>query len=384
MPLWQEPILRHPVLIIESDDWAPGPPQHGEQLSRLLKILSSCRDHKGHPAVMTLGVVLSVPDSKGIKKTNLSQYLRLTLADPQFKMLLDVMKQGSIDGVFGLQLHGLDHFWPPSVMKAATRNITIRQWLTKSRFPLTENLPSELQSRWIDASVLPSRSIPAAETRTAAIEEVACFASIFGHTPFAAVPPTFLWNSTVENAWREAGVQVVVTPGWRYESRDANGTLRKSKTRIRNGQKSPSGLMYLVREEYFEPLLGHQAEKGLEALARKTKMRRPTLLETHRFNFVNGGPADNHGIRGLERLLKLALRTYPDILFMSSETLAKKINEKDPDLIEAQMRVKVMVWLRRVYEERHISRLGWLTGFIIPASALIFMGNFFEKRFRNP
>ena len=32
---WREPVLRHPVLIIESDDWGAGPLQQADALTRL-------------------------------------------------------------------------------------------------------------------------------------------------------------------------------------------------------------------------------------------------------------------------------------------------------------------------------------------------------------
>ena len=64
LSLWHEPVIRDPVLIIESDDWGPGPPDHALQLARLIEILTEFRDMSGRRPVMTLGMVLAVPDGR--------------------------------------------------------------------------------------------------------------------------------------------------------------------------------------------------------------------------------------------------------------------------------------------------------------------------------
>src|SRR5512143_1501807 len=55
---WREPVLRSPVLIIESDDWGAGPLQQADALRCIAALLQRVRDRSGRQAVMTLGVVL--------------------------------------------------------------------------------------------------------------------------------------------------------------------------------------------------------------------------------------------------------------------------------------------------------------------------------------
>lgn len=52
---WREPVLRQPVLIVESDDWGAGPLAQADALRRLAASLQRVRDRSGRPAVMTLG-----------------------------------------------------------------------------------------------------------------------------------------------------------------------------------------------------------------------------------------------------------------------------------------------------------------------------------------
>ena len=73
----------------------------------------------------------------------------------------------------------------------------------------------------------------------------------------------------------------------RCEARERDGSMVAKGRSIYNGQINAHGQMYVVRDEYFEPAFGHLAEKGLAALKNKSKLGRPTLLETHRSNFDN-------------------------------------------------------------------------------------------------
>ena len=63
------------------------------------------------------------------------------------------VRDGMARGVFALQLHGLEHFWPPTLM--ASGAAAVAAWLRQPVPATTERLPSHLQSRWVDAGTLP-------------------------------------------------------------------------------------------------------------------------------------------------------------------------------------------------------------------------------------
>lgn len=339
-----------------------------------MTLLASYRDSTGQPAVMTLGVILSAPDTDRIVASSFEHYYRRYLSEAPFDGIRETILKGTAAGVFALQLHGLDHFWPPALLSAARTNSSIMQWLQGEAYPPTEALPSELQSRWIDASVLPSKPLENKEIRKAAFEEVNSFTSTFGRPPSVAVPPTFVWTSAVEHAWHDAGVRTVITPGFRCESRRADGSLQKTLTGIRNGHKSNSGCMYLVRDEYFEPALGHTIERAIQGLRDKTRMGRPTLVEIHRFNFMcEDNKLKELTISELERLLGFVLKEYPNLRFVSLETLARHINENTGELIETDKIKRLPIWLHRICKEKHFKTIGLLTGSFVIATAFDFL-----------
>src|SRR5438034_9331146 len=80
---WREPVLRAPVLILESDDWGYGPLMQAERLDRVAEVLAGFRDASGRQPVATLGVVLGGPDTDRMCANGCRTYHRLTLADPR-------------------------------------------------------------------------------------------------------------------------------------------------------------------------------------------------------------------------------------------------------------------------------------------------------------
>lgn len=367
--LWREPVFKRPVFIIESDDWGPGDESDAQQLDRIAGLLAQFKNRSGRSPMLTLGIVLAIPDTR-LMREDLRNYRRLLLSDDRFASILRAIRRGFNRGVFSPHLHALEHYWPAALMAAAKRDEHTRGWLTQTSVPRTEDLPAPLQSRWIDASVLPSSPLPVDAIKDAVNEETAAFAAIFHQPARVVVPPTFIWDDRVEAAWGAAGVRVIVTPGKRYEGRNCAGAPDRAGPRIYNGSKGAGDLIYVVRDDYFEPALGHRAEQGLQALTRKTGAGRPTLFETHRFNFIGEVAAAEMAIAELERMLKLVLEEFPDVLFMSTLEMADGIRQRGPELIEQSMVRRLHVWLVRLGEIPRFRKLAWLTGIMIPALLL--------------
>jgi hypothetical protein len=369
---WIEPVLRRPVLIVESDDWGPGPPLHGERLARLADTLAQHRDGSGHSALMTLGVVLAVPDGAAMRSDDLQDYRRLELDDPRCDGVLAAMEQGAAKGVFALQLHGMEHYWPPALLRAAQGDASLRAWLEQA-FPAYEELPSPLQSRWVDGAQLPSGALDADSIARAVREETQAFQRIFRFAPRVVVPPTFIWNRTVETAWMAAGIEVIITPGRRYTGRDAAGQPTGVETSLHNGEAAGPMALYLVRDIYFEPLRGHAPAKVLEDAHLRFRLGRPALLETHRSNFIGAEAEFRHSLAQLDNLFGKALRDWPDLRFLSPEALARRYRERPADWCARAWPVRLHVWMRRLAAIPRLRKLAWLSGLALPAALLLWL-----------
>jgi hypothetical protein len=364
---WREPVLRQPVLIIESDDWGAGPLAQADALTRLSALLQRVRDRSGRPAVMTLGVVLEVPDGARMAASNCTEYHALSLADACFDGVRTAMREGIQAGVFVPQLHGQCHYWPAAVLAGAQTDDRVRDWLTASEPALTEALPSHLQSRWVDASTLPSRALTPKAIRQAAVAETASYQAVFGGAPQVAVATTFVWNDAVEEAWAQAGIETIITPGRRATCRNAAGQPACVDATMLSGEHSLAGQSYLVRDVYFEPALGHAPQRLVEGLHARIRQGRACLVETHRFNFLQARDAS---LATLEAGLNAALAACPNLRFTSPLELARAMQIRDPAWIETRLMPRLAAWRARLDEIPRFRRVAQLSGLAFPLAWL--------------
>lgn len=358
LALWREPVLRHPILIIESDDWGAGPVEsQAGALHRLVDLLTRHRDHAGRQPVMTLALVLAVPDGPAIGKDG--QYHRLTLDDPMFAPVRAAIERGRAAGVFAVQLHGLEHYWPAALM--ASDDPKVRAWLEGPAPATTEQLPPHLQSRWVDASVLPSRPLSVEQVAEAVTGEVALFQRVFGEKPRVVVPPTFVWNDVVESAWARQGIEFVVTPGLRSACRNAAGLPDCDSGPLRNAQVGKR-TRYLVRDDYFEPEKGHLADRALTALDQKWAQRRPCLLETHRSNFIRDEQGCGKALDAIQDLLARAIARQPHARFMTTAELGDALRLRVPAWVDNRLGKRLAAWCVRLRHVPGFRRWAKLTG----------------------
>lgn len=363
---WREPVLRFPVVIFESDDWGAGPLDQATALTGLCNLLSRFKDALGHAPVATLGVILATADTRRIRDAGGTAYFSANLLDPLYTPLRDAIEAGVRQGVFALHLHGMEHYWPQSLMQAAGKDTNVLDWLQSDDIPSTESLPSPLQARWSDASILPSRTLDSEALRVAVTEESSLFVACFKTRPRVAVATTFVWTEEVEAAWANAGIDVIITPGTRYTCRDASGKPGCADKRMANGELSKHGQIYLVRDVYFEPALAHRPERLVSDVRARSFLGRPCLVEMHRFNFIGAAEKCDTSLSLLASALEQLHRTFPEIRFMASQELADAIRAKIPALVETKLTRRIHIWLRRIEQIRGFSKLAKISGLAIP------------------
>ncbi|HRP26090.1 hypothetical protein [Thauera sp.] len=359
--LWREPVLTRPVVIIESDDWGPGPESDGAMLQRIAEKLMEFRDRDGHPAVMTLGVVLGRPDGAAILATECRSYRRSTLDEARYMPIVQAMRDGCATGVFALQRHGLEHCWPDSLLSRAREDVDLRRWLADPD-ARSEALPSALQSRWVDTATLPSRPLAARDVEAVVKEEGDAFLRIFGQRPSVAVPNTFVWDDAIEQVWAADGVQCVVTCGRRFDGRDAAGGLMPGSRRILNGEDGKGGVRYVVRDVYFEPIRGHRAEHVWRGVAERTALGRPVLIETHRESFIASADSAQQALAELVRTFQGIVRQYPDVCFLNTAALVDTFRGAGSSLICARFLPRLTCFLSRLLVTPELSRVLKLSG----------------------
>ncbi len=340
--LWRQPVFAEPMLVLESDDWGAGPLAQAQALRDIADTLSRYRDATGRPPMISLALVLAVPDGPAFAADG--AYRRVELDAPMLAPVLAALREGLRRRVFSAQLHGHEHFWPPTL--TTSTDPAVSAWLRQPPPADTERLPSHLQSRWVDASRLPSVPLPAEQIRAAVDEEVAAYRRILGVLPLVVVPPTFVWTREVERAWAAAGVEFVVTPGLRSTCRNAQGLPDGDEGPIVNGDRA-DGLTCLVRTDYFEPARGRDAAYALRALGKAVSEGHPCVLENHRDNFIFDADQAHRSLAELDALCAGALRQHPGLRFLATVELGRILRSRDPQWIVRPWRERLpFVWQR--------------------------------------
>jgi hypothetical protein len=125
-------------------------------------------------------------------------------------------------------------------------------------------------------------------------------------------------------------------------------------------------MSYVVRDDYFEPSLGHTHRRALDALHAKTRLGRPTLLELHRMNFIGDRSMALRTCDEMSRLLETACEQFPDIRFMSTAELAREYRGRS-DLVAAGIGTRIHFLLRRLTTSSRLRKLALASGVAIPA-----------------
>jgi hypothetical protein len=215
--------------------------------------------------------------------------------------------------------------------------------------------------------VLPSRALDATDVRQAVAREAADYAALFGEKPGVAVATTFVWNEAVEAAWAQAGIEAVVTPGRRATCRTADGQPGCVDRKMLDGERSPAGPVYLVRDVYFEPALGHAPERLADGLVARARQGRACLVETHRFNFLQ---APDASLAALDAGLLAALQACPALRFVSPLELARAMRTRDPAWIENRIGPRLAAWRARLDEIPRFRRVARWSGLALPLAWL--------------
>ena len=378
---WREPYVDEPVVILESDDWGPGPPGHADALHRLLQVLATHRDDVGRPAVLTANMVLSVPDGPAIVSGGFRGYARREL-DVDFPELFAAMREGRAAGTFFPQLHGREHLNPEALLRRARNgDVPLRSLLEIPGWSDWEALDSPLQGHFVDGSELPTRTMAADQQRVMVAEGVRLFARAFGESPASAVAPCYLWNDDTEEAWAAAGVRYIQTAGYRCIGRGADGAYIQSPKWIHAGSVNHQGQRYLVRNVMYEPADGHGWEAAWREVRRRFREAQPAVISTHRYNYTRP-ESQEQALRGLGELLDRVCRRYPRVRFAASPEWGRWLERGEladvlthgtwPAPRPASGPRRVAGFLRRLWS-RH-EKLRWLvvgSGLIVPGVLLV-------------
>lgn len=322
---WQEPYFLELPVLIESDDWGPGPDWHAERLQALTSLLAGIHDTTGRSAVLTADMVLSVPDAAGLKQAHPPYYRRRWLHE-EFPVLHAAYRLAYEQGQLVPQLHGVEHCYGEGLQRLAEAGDPRLAALSDDPELLDwEHLDSPLQAHHVDATRLPSQPLDAATQAEQIEAAMQAFVAAFGFRPRSAVAPCYLWDNTTEACWAAAGVRYVQTAGYRCIGRDATGRYQQSPPILRLGDRVQGDLLILVRNCMYEPVDGRGVASCLEDIRNAIAAAAPIVISCHRYNFTRTLAEHQSSLLGLKDILITLQGWVPNLRFLSSPELGDAI-----------------------------------------------------------
>ena len=312
--------------------------ESAEDLETLFALLRSIRDSRGNSAVITANFAMANPDfdkidpEKGIyhNESFLETYQRYGHRENNLQMIRDAYQEG----IFVPQLHCREHLNVHRWMRdlAAKKEDTL--WAFREKMVgIGKSFNAENQFAYMDAFNYdtPDECQALAEILEEAQNQ---FAEIFGFKSETFVASCFVWGAPLEKTMKALSIQGIQCAEWQLAPTGGEGTLGIRRKLHYTGQRSRGGQLISVRNCSYEPAYYHNPEACAKACFKEVSYafahRKPAIINSHRFNYMDtiqpGNAAKNR--EGLQNLLEMVLQAYPDVQFISSAEMHRRMREK--------------------------------------------------------
>lgn len=309
-----------------------------QDLELLFDLLKSFKDKHGNSPIITANCMVTNPDFKKIREDNFERYHYELISEtfksyPNHANSLSLWKKGSEEGVFYPQCHGREHVNVSLLMDALQRKDE------DVLFGFNNKMPGCISKGGLRAgnvyveAMKANSSSDKKEKLEIFKEALDIFKDTFGYKSYTLTPPNYVWSPDYNSEVLKKGVKFI--QGIRKYIEPVDGQKNKHH-RVYLGMKSEGGPQFLVRNVTFEPsIYSATEEKNIDKCLREIKiafdMKKPAIISSHRINYVGYLVTENRdkSLVMLRKIIKSALKKWPDIEFMTSEQLGKLMEIKE-------------------------------------------------------
>lgn len=296
-----------------------------EDVEALFNVLMKYKDSRGcHPAI-TANMLMGNPDFEKIKKANYSEYFYEPIKETYNRYygdakVLEVMRQGILDGVFMPQSHGREHFnvcdWLNALQMGDNDVLIAFQYGMCGIAPLSH--PEQGNNMMVALRARNDTHQTFIETSVS--DGLKMFEKTFGFSSQTFVAPCYAWNSEIEQVLSQNGVGLI------QAARSSKPVYHSGRHYYYSGQHNGYGQVYSVRNCAFEPATiasTNDISRLLKQIDDRFVHEKIVVISTHRINYVGGLSEENrrNTLSKLDLLLEGLLKKYPDIEFLSSDQL---------------------------------------------------------------
>jgi hypothetical protein len=304
-------------------------------LEMLFDLISGFRDSKGDFPVINTVNIMGNPDFAKIKNNGFSQYywqpLHLTYREYSYDSdrMEEKWREGQLKHYVYPTFHGREHLHINRWMKGLQFGFPVTALAFNERITgIHPELAGE-KRREYQASFDAECQDDIALMRTTIVEGLDAFEAFFGRRSRYFVPANGYFPPQLLPILKKNGIDYVCSPKiGKYPT--GLGNYRRYFRYL--GKKTTEGIHYITRNAAFEPSNTVHGEdwvnKCMLQIRNAFAMKKPAVVGMHRVNFVGGiDEANRHnGLVQLKALLSKILSTWPEVEFLTTESLGDLIS----------------------------------------------------------
>ncbi len=351
------------IIVIESDDWgairmpsrevydqfmAKGVPanthyfakndclESNSDLELLFEVLSSNKDKKGQPAVITANAVVANPDFEKIAASNRKEYHYELITDtydayPNHDRVFDLWKKEGIgQNMLYPQFHGREHINVASWMKVIDSASPIENFAFENKTLLGMRIPNEKPFGFNYMAAFEYFD----KEQQLQIEEITAdglqiFEKLFGFKSKSFIASCGIQGTHIDSVLAANGVEFNQN-GHQFRPDGKGGVKADQKFW---GDTNEFNQTYWRRNATFEPSRAPHEDWVTKCMAEidvAFRWGKPAVINSHRVNYSSGIFEENrdNSLRLLDALLKAIIKKWPEVEFMNSQQLGELVSSK--------------------------------------------------------
>lgn len=313
-----------------------------EDLEALLEVLTSVKDVHGNYAVITPFAVPCNIDFEKIIQYDFQEYfyelLPLTfdkLASNQpkaYEGAWALQKQGIEAGIYKPQFHGREHLnlkvFREKLQSKDSRFITALKYRSFPKLGYS-GYPSISQMAAFDFWRFEENE----SFHEIITDGLNAFEQVYGYRSTHFNPPGGRENPIIHKTLFDSGIKYLDTP---LIKREHKGEGKYKRVINYTGKSNEFNQKFFVRNVVFEPTTVSSIDwvgYAFSQIAAAFCMRKPAIISSHRVNFCGHIDSQNRkkGLKDLKILLKKVANKWPEVEFLSADSLGNIVSKIKPN-----------------------------------------------------
>lgn len=303
-----------------------------EDLEALFTVLTSVKDKNGNSAKITAVSLVANPDFDKIRNNGFTKYeyepFTKTLERYEVSESFKLWKEGYSSGIFVPEFHGREH------LNISTWMRSLQEGDKEAQLAFDHGIWGYQRKKgtgFQGAYYLQLKEDLALQ-KLVLSDGLHLFEKLHGRKARFFVPPNGFLNNQLERVANDSSIQYISTP--KFQKEPLGGGKSKSNFRYL-GKNNRFGQIYITRNAFFEPSGSSKddVDRCLAEIENAFKWKKPAVISSHRVNYIGGLDINNRdkGLYMLMSLLKVIIKRWPDVEFLTSVELGDMITMRNDD-----------------------------------------------------